>query len=103
MALKLYRRHRKDCEGNHPEDSRTGEFEEGRRGWKRCACVIHVSGTIAGKFNRKQPGATQWEQAKAIADEWVKAGSWDGETLPPERSEEHTSELQSLRHLVCRL
>ena len=84
MALKLYRRHRKDCEGNHPEDSRTGEFEEGRRGWKRCACVIHVSGTIAGKFNRKQTGATQWEQAKAIADEWVKAGSWDGETLPPE-------------------
>jgi hypothetical protein len=74
MALKLYRRHRKDCEGNHPEDSRTGEFEEGRRGWKRCACVIHVSGTIAGKFNRKQTGATEWEQAKAIADEWVKAG-----------------------------
>src|ERR1039458_9051758 len=29
----------------------------------------------------------------------------DEETLPPgemERSEEHTSELQSLRHLVCR-
>src|SRR5438045_5220463 len=24
-------------------------------------------------------------------------------TLPPSRSEEHTSELQSLRHLVCRL
>src|SRR5205814_3815955 len=23
-------------------------------------------------------------------------------TLPPPRSEEHTSELQSLRHLVCR-
>src|SRR5205814_5862716 len=23
--------------------------------------------------------------------------------VPPERSEEHTSELQSLRHLVCRL
>src|ERR1039458_1506707 len=23
--------------------------------------------------------------------------------LPPNRSEEHTSELQSLRHLVCRL
>src|SRR5258705_3220821 len=23
--------------------------------------------------------------------------------LPPRRSEEHTSELQSLRHLVCRL
>ncbi len=28
MALKLYRRHRKDCQGNHPEDSRSGEFED---------------------------------------------------------------------------
>src|SRR5205814_8583882 len=30
------------------------------------------------------------------------AWSWDG-TLIATRSEEHTSELQSLRHLVCRL
>src|SRR5947199_7738163 len=27
----------------------------------------------------------------------------DEAEAPPERSEEHTSELQSLRHLVCRL
>ena len=46
MVLKLYRRHRIDCEGNHPEDSRSGEFEEGRRGWKKCACLIHASGTL---------------------------------------------------------
>src|SRR5205814_3129732 len=26
-----------------------------------------------------------------------------GQLVPPPRSEEHTSELQSLRHLVCRL
>jgi hypothetical protein len=45
MALKLYRRHRTECEGSHPEDSRSGEFEEGRRGWRRCACQIHASGT----------------------------------------------------------
>src|SRR5258705_4800563 len=37
-------------------------------------------------------------------------GSWPGSPPPPQgssgssgRSEEHTSELQSLRHLVCRL
>ena len=53
MALKLYRRHRKECEGGHPEDSRSGEFEEGRRGWKKCACLIHASGTLGGTFNRK--------------------------------------------------
>jgi hypothetical protein len=56
MALKLYRRHRKECEGGHPEDSRSGEFEEARRGWKRCSCIIHASGTIGDKFNRKQTG-----------------------------------------------
>src|SRR5205814_10530152 len=29
--------------------------------------------------------------------------AWRGQVADPERSEEHTSELQSLRHLVCRL
>ena len=43
MALQLYRRHRKECEADRPEDSRSGQFEEGRRGWKRCSCLIHVS------------------------------------------------------------
>src|SRR5258707_119415 len=83
MTLKLYRRHRSACEGHHPEDSRTGEFEEGRRGWKRCACMIHASGTLGRKFGRKQTGVTEWDQAKAIADEWQKAKSWDGEVSPP--------------------
>jgi len=64
MALKLYRRHRTECEGGHPEDARSGEFEEGRRGWKRCACLIHVSGTLGGKFNRKQTGKSEWVKPK---------------------------------------
>ena len=48
----LYSRHRKECEAGRPEDSKSGQFEEGRIGWKRCACPIHASGTIAGKFRR---------------------------------------------------
>src|SRR5687767_15573134 len=32
-----------------------------------------------------------------------KAARQSASTLPPERSEEHTSELQSLAYLVCRL
>src|ERR1700678_3668176 len=83
MALKLYRRHRKECEGGHPEDARTGQFEEGRRGWKRCACIIHVAGTLGKKFNRRQTGETDWERARAVADACQKAGSWDGEIGPP--------------------
>jgi integrase len=83
MALKLYRRHRKECEGGHPEDVRTGQFEEGRRGWKRCACIIHVAGTLDKNFNRRQTGQTDWERARAVADALQKAGSWDREIAPP--------------------
>jgi integrase len=82
MALKLYRRHRKECEGGHPEDARSGEFEEGRRGWKKCACLIHVSGTLAGKFNRKQTGKSDWDEAKALVASWETADSWDGKIEP---------------------
>ena len=79
MALTLYRRHRKECEGGHAEDSRSGEFEEGRRGWKKCGCLIHVSGTLAGKFSRKQTGKSNWEEAKAVIVVWETAQSWDGQ------------------------
>jgi integrase len=90
MALKLYRRHRKECEGKHPEDARTGEFEEGRRGWKRCACIIHAAGTLQGKFNRRQTGQTDWDAAKALAAAWERAGSWNGEVSQPELLPEPT-------------
>lgn len=86
MALKLYRRHRKECEGRHAEDSRSREFEEGRRGWKRCACLIHASGSLGGKFNRKQTGKSDWDEAKAIAAAWEAARCWNGpvqETVAP--------------------
>jgi integrase len=83
MPLKLYRRHRKECEGGHPEDFKSGEFEEGRRGWKKCGCIIHASGTIAGKFDRKQTGKATWEEAKEVARIW-EASSWGGVVPTPE-------------------
>jgi integrase len=83
MALKLYRRHRKECEGCHAEDSRSGQFEESRRGWKKCACLIHVSGTLRGKFDRKQTGTSDWAEAKALVASWERADSWDGKIAPP--------------------
>ena len=76
MGLQLYRRHRSECEAGHPEDSKSGQFEEGRRGWKRCACLIHASGTIAGKFKRRSTGEREWEKAFAVAANWHAAGSW---------------------------
>jgi hypothetical protein len=59
VALNLYRRHRKECEAGRAEDSNSGEFAERTRGWKRCACVIFVSGTFAGRFSRKRTGAIE--------------------------------------------
>jgi len=67
LALKLYRRHRLECEAELPEDARTGEVDERRRGWKKCACLIHASGTLNGHFSRKQTGKTDWDEAKAVA------------------------------------
>lgn len=87
MALKLYRRHRKECEAGLPEDARTGEVEERRRGWKKCACLIHASGTLSGRFNRKQTGKTDWGEAKAVAEKWEASQSWDGTAPSPQRPE----------------
>lgn len=82
MALKLYRRHRLECEAGHPEDLRSGEWEESRRGWKRCNCIIHVSGTLAGRFGRRASSKTTWEDARAYVSALETAGSWDGKVAP---------------------
>jgi integrase len=83
MALHRYRRHRSGCEGGHPADSRSGEFEERKKGWKRCACVIFISGTLGGRFSRRATGATEWAAAHRMADRYTEADSWTG-TKPPE-------------------
>ena len=82
MALNLYRRHRKECEAGRAEDSNSGEFAERTRGWKRCACVIFVSGTLAGRFSRKRTGATTWDEARTYAAAIEALGSWSGQPAP---------------------
>jgi integrase len=61
----------------------SGEFDETRRGWKKCGCLIHVSGTIGGMFKRRQTGKSNWEEAKAVAAALEKAGHWEGATTAP--------------------
>lgn len=68
MALRLYRR--EECEGGHAEDSKSGQFEEDRRGWNPCACLIHVCGTLAGKFKRCPTEKWKWEEAIQVAAGW---------------------------------
>src|SRR5216683_7750259 len=84
MALNLYRRHRRDCKAGHPEESRSGEFDERRKGWKRCSCPIFASGTLQGKFRRQTTGQWEWTPAKAVVAELDKLGSWNGEVIAPQ-------------------
>jgi integrase len=95
MALKLFRRHRIECEGGHAEDTKSGEFEEGRRGWKRCACIIHATGTLGGHFSRKQTGKWKWDEAKEVADQWEIAGTWGKVEPTPQAAQ--TSETAAKR------
>lgn len=78
MKVNLYRRHRPNCAGGHPWQSRSSELEERRKNWKRCDCLIHFSGTIGGKFGRKATDATEWEKARTYATALAASGSWDG-------------------------
>jgi hypothetical protein len=77
MALRLYTRLRQKREAGHPEDSKSGEFEEGRRGWKRCGCPIHASGDIRSKFKRQSTGQWEWDAAESVAAQWESVGIWD--------------------------
>ena len=77
MPLNLYRRHRQECEAGHPEESRSGEFEERSKKWMRCGCRIYAVGTLGGKFRRRYTGKTTWDEAKAVAAAWEAAGQWE--------------------------
>jgi hypothetical protein len=90
MALNLYRRHRRDCKAGHPEESRSGEFDERKKGWKRCSCPIFASGTLQGKFRRQTTGQWEWTPAKAVVAELDKLGSWNGEVIAPQALSETT-------------
>jgi integrase len=83
MPLNLYRRHQQDCAGGHPEDSRSGEFEERSKKWKRCGCVIFAAGSLEKHFRRRTTGRIDWKDARAVASAWEAAGRWDAPAPPP--------------------
>lgn len=76
MALHLYRRHKRTCTGEHPEDYRSSELEERKKGWKRCDCPITASGVFPdGKFARKSTNEWEWDRARLVKDLWEKGGN----------------------------
>jgi hypothetical protein len=100
MALSLYRRHRRECKAGHEEELHTSEFNERKKGWKRCECPIFASATLSGKQRRQRTGAWEWDAARAIAGEWEQAGSWDG--IRPEPSPPSISVSQPERTTIDR-
>ena len=77
MALALYRRHRSECKGRHPHNLRTSEYDERKKGWKRCECPIFASGTLNKKFKRYNTGQWEFEAARAVALTLERNGRWD--------------------------
>ena len=55
MSLALYRRHRQECKGGHRHNSRTSEYDERKKDWKRCECPIFVSGSLARLSSVRTP------------------------------------------------
>jgi hypothetical protein len=70
------------CKAGDPEQFQSTDFDERRRGWKRCECPIVVSGTLNKKFRRQSTGKWEWDDARAIAAALETCGSWDGEIAP---------------------
>src|SRR2546422_6870157 len=63
-----------------------------------CLCYPHCGGSFQPPTRREQPaGSSGGPDAAPVARRAGRAGRC------PRRSEEHTSELQSRLHLVCRL
>ena len=82
MALNLYRRHRRNCKAEREHNSRSGEFEERQKGWKRCDCPIFASGALSRRFRRQSTERITWDDAKIVAAAWEAAGTWNGQTVP---------------------
>jgi integrase len=61
----------------------SSEFEERKRGWKRCDCPIVVSGTLQKKFKRVSTRQWEWAPARIVAAKRETAGTWDEDISAP--------------------
>jgi len=82
MALNLYRRHGSNCPGGRRLHDMTYEADELRRTWKQCFCPIYASGTLNGRFRRRNTEQKRWPDAKTVVATWETVGKWDGDTEP---------------------
>src|SRR5262245_65385658 len=81
--------------GRPDEDTRDG-FDRG--GWAEAGVSDPAIGAAMGAQMAQSDGLVLGRRTYEDL-----LASWNAQGGPFKRSEEHTSELQSLRHLVCRL
>src|SRR3712207_7792821 len=67
-----------------------------------------AAGPVVGQVRQEQPGGLQDVELLVVGPRQERLGGAEGLDLPGgqevgQRSEEHTSELQSRQYLVCRL
>ena len=102
MALNLYRRHREACEAGRAFDSRSGEFEERKRDWRRCSCQIFASGTLARKFSRRCLNTDDWARARQLAAQYESADSWTGVRLAVESAPAPAEKPRTTVEAACK-
>ena len=78
----MYRRHRQDCTGKHPEDSRSAELEERSKAWKRCGCPIVAAGSMNKIHKRLKTGQIFWPEARSVTARWEASGRWPDDANP---------------------
>jgi hypothetical protein len=53
------------------------EYDERKKGWKRCECPIFASGTLDRIARRQNTGQWEWEPSRLVAAKWETFGNWD--------------------------
>jgi integrase/recombinase XerC len=101
MALALYRRHPRDCKTDHSEELRTSEYDERKKGWRRCECPIFISGTLKGTFKRRNAGTWEWDNARQLAVRLEEVGSWTGQVTAPAPSSAPEAPRQQTRITIA--
>jgi hypothetical protein len=59
-------------------NTRSSEYDERKKGWKRCERPIFLSGTQRGTSKRHNTGKREWLDAQPIAAAIETCGNWSG-------------------------
>src|SRR5689334_22168080 len=85
-TLNYHRRHTSTCEGKHEARLYTNEYDERKKGWKKCHCPIYASGSLNLVAKRFPTKRAEWQEARDLMVPYIKANSWDLDQAPkPDR------------------